>query len=250
MPRPTAQPDFARAAADYAAHRPPFDSRLIDRLRSFGVGRAGQRVLDLGAGTGLFGAALADCGVTFVDPSPALLAHAPGPRVCAVAERLPFADHAFDAVTCAQSWHWFDRRIAPREILRALKPGGPLAIVYQTHLPLPGNLAGETERLILRHRPRWRHAGAAGINGQALIDLTAAGFARIESFTFDVDVSFSAQAWVGYVRTWSALAPTLDGPGLEALDADLAAFVAGQFPVGGTVAVPHRVFAAIGYGAG
>jgi SAM-dependent methyltransferase len=45
--------------ADYATHRPGPPPRLYDLLAALGVGGAGQRVLDLGTGTGLVARELA-----------------------------------------------------------------------------------------------------------------------------------------------------------------------------------------------
>jgi SAM-dependent methyltransferase len=237
--------DFARAAADYASFRPPFHPRLYDRLRHMGVGGPGQLILDIGAGTGLLGQGLCAGGanVTESDPSPDLLrqSHAPR-RVVAVAERLPFADATFDAVTAGQCWHWFDRRVAPPEIRRVLKPGGRLAIVYQTYLPLAGNVAAASEQLILKYRPNWRHAGGVGINGQALKDAQTAGFVNIESFSFDADLTFTRAAWQGFVRTCSAVAPSLSPADLARFDREHAELLQSR-PA--TLAVPHRVFAAV-----
>jgi SAM-dependent methyltransferase len=237
--------DFARAAGDYASHRPPFDPRLFERLRALGVGLPGQRVLDVGAGTGLLGRGLSAGGARVVesDPSVALLRQATaGPRVVAAAERLPFGDGVFDAVTAGQSWHWFDRRVAPREIGRVLRPGGKLAVIYQTYLPIEGNVAWASEQLILKYRPGWRHAGGVGINGQALKDLQVAGFGGIESFSFDVDVAFDREAWRGFVRTCSAVAPSLSAEDLARFDREHGALLEAwpaQFDV------PHRAFAAV-----
>ena len=44
--------DFGRTAEDYARHRAGFPEQLFERLTARGIGCAGQRVLDLGSGTG------------------------------------------------------------------------------------------------------------------------------------------------------------------------------------------------------
>jgi SAM-dependent methyltransferase len=176
------------------------------------------------------------------DPSLELLRQATaGARVVAAAEGLPFGDGVFDAVTAGQSWHWFDRRVAPREVRRVLKPEGRVAVVYQTYLPLEGNVAWASERVIRKYRPGWRHAGGVGINGQALKDLQAAGFVGIESFSFDVDIAFAREAWRGFVRTCSAVTSLAEAE-LARFDAEHGAMLE-AWPA--RFDVPHRVFAAV-----
>jgi SAM-dependent methyltransferase len=238
-------PDFGRAAADYAKSRPPFDARLFERLRAFDVGLPGQRILDAGAGSGLLGRPLIACGcrVTECDSSLHLLRLAGGARVVARAESLPFADETFDVVTAAQCWHWFDRRRAPAEVRRVLRAGGRVAVIYQTYLPLAGNVAEASERLILKFRPRWRHAGGVGVNGQVMKDLQAAAFVDIESFSFDVEIDYTREAWAGFVRTCSAVGPSLQAEALARFDREHHEMLRAAWPE--RFGVPHRVFAAV-----
>ena len=241
--------DFTPTAHDYARYRKPFPAELFERLTRLEVARAGQRVLDVGAGTGLLGGALArrGCEVTATDVSPALLQRArlDGVTVLAAAARaeaLPFGDATFDAVTAAQCWHWFDRDAAPREIRRVLRASGRLAVVYQMYVPLPGSVAEQTERLILRFQPAWRHANSAGINGQVLRDVQVSGFSGIESFTFDVSHGYSHEEWRGLIRTTSAVGGSMPPERVAEFDRDHAAMLLGWPAV---LDVPHRVFAAV-----
>jgi ubiquinone/menaquinone biosynthesis C-methylase UbiE len=237
--------DFGRAAGDYVAYRPAFDPRLFERLRAMGVGLAGQTILDVGAGTGLLGRGLGRGDVRMIetDPKLELVREAWGTkRLVARAEDLPFDDEQLDAVTAGQCWHWFDRRVASFEIRRVLKPGGRLAIVYQTYLPIAGNVAAASETLILKYRPGWRHSGGVGINGQALKDMQSAGFEEIESFSFDATFHYTREAWRGFIRTCSAVGPSLPAETVARFDAEHAAMLRGwpeRFDV------PHRVFAAV-----
>src|SRR6478735_9433117 len=51
--------DWSRTSTDYATHRPGPPARLYDLLAALGVGGTGQRLLDLGTGTGLIARELA-----------------------------------------------------------------------------------------------------------------------------------------------------------------------------------------------
>lgn len=234
-------PRFGQVSGDYQQYRPGYAPRLYERLKRLGIGLPGQTVLDLGAGSGRFGRGFA-LPVVSVDPSLQLLRHASDPRIGAVGERLPFADGCFDAVVSADCWHWMDRDLAPREILRVLKPGGRVAAVYQMHVPMPGSIAEMTERLILDHVPGWAHANAAGINGQVLRDLQRMGFVAIESFTFDTVIHFSRNQWSGYVRTLSSVGASMSPDQLHRFNAAHEQLLqTGQ----ADLLVPHRVFAAV-----
>ena len=68
------QIDFGKTAQDYGRYRAGFPPTLFERLVNFGIGSTGQRVLDLGTGTGTLarGFALRGCQVTGLDPSTSL----------------------------------------------------------------------------------------------------------------------------------------------------------------------------------
>ena len=98
-----------------------------------------MRVLDIGAGRGGFAAMLGDAGheVFCIDRTVELVAGLPnrlGTRrhVVGQVESLPFLSCYFDVVTAAQTLHRFAPGLALTEIARVLKPGGYLAIAYNT----------------------------------------------------------------------------------------------------------------------
>jgi SAM-dependent methyltransferase len=128
---------YATAAASYVKGRPDYPPAVSAWLKdSLGLG-PGASVLDLGAGTGKFTPRLLDTGaaVIAVEPVPAMLAKlaAALPQVTALAgtaTAIPLPDAAVDAVVCAQAFHWFATPAALDEILRVLKPGGKLGLVW------------------------------------------------------------------------------------------------------------------------
>ena len=103
------------------------------------VGEEPRDVVDLGAGTGKLTRVLVALGhrVTAVEPLPEMIARLleAVPGVTAVeggAEAIPLPAASADVVTAAQAFHWFDHGPALREIARVLRPGGSLALVWNT----------------------------------------------------------------------------------------------------------------------
>ena len=134
---PAAAIGFDRQAASYARARPGYPAEVADLLLGEAGLSAGAKVCDVGAGTGIFARFAQGLGleVTGVEPVAGMRAQfaAQSPDlelVDATAESLPFPDGSFDAVTCAQAFHWFDPQPALREFARVLKPGGTLFLVW------------------------------------------------------------------------------------------------------------------------
>ncbi len=127
---------FGSVAAEYARLRPGYPAAALD----WALGPDPQDVLDLGAGTGKLTEALLrrpGVRVTAVEPDPAMLhqLRAAFPAVAAyegAAERIPLATAAVDAVVVGTAWHWFDRARAEPEIARVLRPGGVLAVLWNS----------------------------------------------------------------------------------------------------------------------
>jgi ubiquinone/menaquinone biosynthesis C-methylase UbiE len=126
---------FAEVAGAYERGRPEYPEEAVRWL----AGDEPRDVVDLGAGTGKLTRALVALGhrVTAIEPLPEMLellpAAAPGAfAILGNAEIIPLPDAHADVVTCAQSFHWFDRSLALPEIARVLRPGGRLAIVWNT----------------------------------------------------------------------------------------------------------------------
>lgn len=120
--------------------------RAFTRLAGLSGAGRGDRVLDVGCGTGCLTRRMAaevgpDGDVTGVDPSPPVLAHArdrkrrPGSAPCTyregIAEALDLPDASFDTVVTSLMLHHLPENLrlpALREMRRVLRPGGRLLV--------------------------------------------------------------------------------------------------------------------------
>ncbi|EGX54977.1 hypothetical protein SZN_35217 [Streptomyces zinciresistens K42] len=152
---------FDAAAGQYAANRPSYPPALLDTVEEL-AGRplTGARVIDVGAGTGISTALLHDRGarVLAVEPGAGMAAqfrrgHPGLPLVRGSGDALPLASACADFVTYAQSWHWTDPAHSVPEALRVLRPGGALALWWNTTpLDIPWH-AAQAERIAHRFGP-------------------------------------------------------------------------------------------------
>jgi SAM-dependent methyltransferase len=133
--RRTRGTSFGGVAADYARHRPSYPAEAVSWL----VGDKPVTVLELGAGTGKLTQSICALGhrVIASDPDEAMLAAlgeaAPeAVRLAATAEEIPLPASSVDVVVAGQAFHWFDAEHAWPEIARVLRPGGSLALVWNT----------------------------------------------------------------------------------------------------------------------
>ncbi len=138
-----------------------FTTRPAARLVEFAGIQQGERVLDVGTGTGVAAVTAARKGarVSAVDLTPALLEHArENGRIAGVdvtwkegdAEQIPFPDGAFDVVI-SQFAHMFAPRpdVVVGEIRRVLAPGGRVAFSTWP----PDELVGRMFAFVGRYMP-------------------------------------------------------------------------------------------------
>lgn len=114
----------------------------------------GQRVLDVGGGTGrVISTFSCDCFLVVCDASWTMGREAIGKGLAActgAAERLPFADGAFDRLVMVDVFHHLaGHRAAAREVVRVLAPGG-IAVIEEPDIRFPSiKRLALAERLVL-----------------------------------------------------------------------------------------------------
>lgn len=210
---------FGTVSEEYDAARPTYPAEAVLWL----TGQGPLDVLDLGAGTGKLTGQLVAAGhtVTAVDPSEGMLeqlrARLPSVTIAqGPAEQVPLPDSAFDVVTAAQAWHWFDQPAATAECARLLRPGGRLALVWNQRDESSGWVAAA-----------WRPINRGGAVGMSLLPdgwqeaiAEAAPFGPVERAIFRHEQQLSREGVLRLAASRSSLA-VMEPPERDAVLAEV-----------------------------
>lgn len=209
--------DWGRASEDYAKYRDIYPREFYERIVSRGMCVEGQRVLDLGTGTGVLPRNMYSYGAkwTGTDVSENQIAQArrlsEGMDIdyyVAPAEEFDFPDGIFDVITACQCFWYFDHKRLLPNLCRMLKPRGKLLVLYMAWLPNEDRIAGESERLVLKYSPEWSGAG----ENVHPIYIPECYFGRFELAYHEeylLGVPFTRESWNGRMKACRGVGASL-----------------------------------------
>jgi SAM-dependent methyltransferase len=219
---------FTNRVRDYVRFRPGYPTGVVELLRErCGLG-TGSTVADIGAGTGIFTRLLLETGarVHAVEPNnamqDALTSGSPSNERLSVArgtaDATGCANGTLDIITAAQAFHWFDPTTTRTEFLRILKPGGWVALIWNSRLTDRSPFLEAYERLLVEKAVDYskvthRHVDRARVESF----FKPAG---IELHTFPNHQHFDFEGLRGRVLS-SSYAPAVGQPGHESMMEEL-----------------------------
>lgn len=199
---------FDRAASSYDGARPGYPTAAIEWLLARTDVGPGERVIDLGAGTGLLTRALATHGpaVVAAEPNAAMRARLvdrdPEIEVTASgAERIDHESGTFALATAGQAYHWFELGDALPEVRRVLVEGGFFAVVW-IKPQLDDPIQRKLEQLAERLRAGARYPGA----GPDEPLRWERWFEPVATETFPYEWDFGEASIADYVSSFSSVA--------------------------------------------
>jgi len=152
---------FSSRVADYTRYRPGYPPAVLEVLEREGFLSAGDRVADVGSGTGLLAELFLRRGHPVVGVEPnrgmreagaARLAHFPGfSSVDGRAEATGLGDRSVDLVVAGQAFHWFDAGAARVEFTRILREPPRVLLVWNDRRTEPGTLMYDYDALLREH---------------------------------------------------------------------------------------------------
>lgn len=199
---------FAEGGDAYARFRPAWPDGIASFLADLAPGR--RLALDAGCGGGQLTLLLGGHfeRVIGCDPAGEQIAHAPAhPNVryvAAPAEALPAPDASVSLITAAQAAHWFDLPRFYDEVRRVAAPGAPVALLSYGVARL-----GDPDLDARFRRFCYGEMGPFWPPGRRLVQSGYAGlpfpFRELQPPPFEITAEWPAEAFVGYLSTWSAV---------------------------------------------
>ena len=209
--------DWGRTSSDYARFRDIYPQLFYDKIIGRNLCIDGQKVLDLGTGTGVLPRNMYRYGAewTGTDISSNQIAQAEilseGMEIdyyTAASEEISFPNETFDVITACQCFWYFDHEKIMPELFRILKPGGSILVLYMAWLPYEDKIAAASEKLVLRYSPKWSGAGET----MHPIDIPGCyneKFELVYHEEYPVQVHFTRESWNGRMKACRGIGASL-----------------------------------------
>jgi SAM-dependent methyltransferase len=185
---------FSGRVANYMKYRPGYPGEMMEWLGKEGILKAGDRVADVGSGTGLLAEVFLEGGheVIGVEPNREMreageryLAAYPGFRsIEGTAEATGLGEGSVDVVAAGQAFHWFDREKAREEFGRILKSGGWVVLVWNERRDSSSAFLREYEGMLRAHATEYGKVDHRRMSDELLAGWFAGGMrvGRFENF--------------------------------------------------------------------
>jgi len=222
MPQTSFKDHFSGHAADYSRYRPgSYPAALFKALAALAPDR--ECVWDCATGNGQAALGLAElfARVEATDASDKQIAAAlPHPKIrytVAPAEQSGLSDKSVALITVAQALHWFDLPKFYAEVRRVAKPEAVLACCCYMRCSVNPGVDAATERLYngILGDAYWPPERKHVERGYRDLDFP---FTEITLPAFNMEVQWTLEAYVGYLRSWSATQAYIKKNGKDPLE--------------------------------
>lgn len=222
--------DWGRTSEEYARYRDIYPEEFYKKIVDRRLCINGQKVLDLGTGTGVLPRNMYQYGAkwTGTDISPEqieqarILSDAADMKISfqtVSAEQLNFSSESFDVITACQCFWYFDYEKVMPELAELLKPNGKLLILYMAWLPFEDKIAGASEELVLKYSPKWSGSGETR-HPIWIPDIAYEYFELEDHEEYDLLVPFTKESWHGRMRACRGVGASLSEEELAMWDAE------------------------------
>lgn len=202
--------DWGKASKEYAKYRDIYPKEFYEKLAGLSLGVQGQKVLDIGTGTGVIPRNMYVYGAdwTGADISENQIAYAKrlsqeaGMNIrflISAAENIDFPDGSFDLITACQCFMYFDKDVLLPRVHRMLKTDGHFVVIYMAWLPEESEIAKTSEEMVLKYNPSWTGAHMTRYTLETppwCKDL----FEPVHMLTYDLPVTFTRDSWHGRMK--------------------------------------------------
>ena len=230
--------DWGKTSVDYAMYRDIYPASFYERIAKRGLCIKVQTVLDLGTGTGVLPRNMYRYGAKWVgtDISEEQIAQA---RLLSKdtdieyravsAEDISFPDSTFDVVTACQCFWYFNHDKLVPKLLKMLKPNGKLLVLYMAWLPFEDEVAGESEKLILKDNPDWSGKEET-MHPIEIPKCYGTDFEVTFREEYKVFVPFTRESWNGRVKACRGIGASLSEKEVSEFEKEHLELLASRFP--------------------
>lgn len=222
--------DWGKTSEDYAKYRDIYPQEFYEYILQLGLCKDGQRILDIGTGTGVLPRNMYKYGAKWTGTDIAdnqirqakELSEEAGMKIdffTSRAEEVSFPDNTFDVITACQCIWYFDHDITAPNFARMLKSKGKFLILYMGWLPYEDPIAGKSEEIILKHNPNWTAYGDT-VHPVWVPEQYLRYFDLLSQEQFRVDIPFTKEGWHGRMRACRGVGASMSPKQLDAWNKD------------------------------